>query len=225
MKENLRQKILSNSYKAGACHIGSAMSCVEILEAMNEVSDWDEFVFSKASGVSAYYAIIGEDWKTLKEQPLPGKRLRWQGGSLGQGLSVACGMALAGKTVAVLMSDGEFQEGQTWEALMFASHHNLKLKVVIDRNGFQALGKTEDICKLEPLKEKLRAFGWDVVVCNGHNVKRMVEELSKKRKKPFIMIANTVKGRGVSFMENDNNWHYKNLNEEGYKKAMVELGA
>lgn len=226
-----RAKIIDISYKAHACHIGSSLSCLEALQAILEVKGDDYLIFSKASGVGAYYALkYNTDKATefLKKYPLPSKEagMIWSGGSLGQGLSVACGLALADrkKKVYVLISDGELQEGQTWEAIMFASQHKLKnLIVIVDNNGFQALGKTKDICDLEPLEEKFQSFGWCTSEVDGHNLKKLILALKEKRHKPHVIIAKTIKGKGVSFMENNNEWHYRNLDEEGYKKAMVEL--
>lgn len=218
-----RRKIIECSYRSGACHIGSALSCVEIL---NVIGKKKYFIFSKASGVAAYYCLrfpLKKAIRLLKEHPLPSKEagLLWSGGSLGQGLSVACGLALTGKEVYVLMSDGEFQEGQVWEALMFASHHNLPIKIVIDRNGLQALGSTEEICKLDSLADKLWSFGWNVVEVDGHDEGAIRSALDEYYS--VAVIANTVKGKGVDFMENNYKWHYKNLNEEGYKKAIFQL--
>lgn len=219
----LRKKIIEVSYRSGACHIGSSLSCVEILEALK---NHKPFIFSKASGVCAYYCMNFGEKKSIelmKKHPLPSREggLPWSGGSLGQGLSVACGISLSGKTTYVLMSDGELQEGQVWEAFMFASHHKLPLKVVIDRNRLQALGNTEEICALEPLKEKLVSFGWNVDEVDGHNLKSLRRAL--KGRTPLVIIANTIKGKGVKFMEDDYRWHYKNLDETGYKEAILQL--
>jgi transketolase len=219
----LRDKILKVSYKAGSCHIGSALSCVEILEALKGK---EPFIFSKASGICAWYCMNYSTKKAIelmKKYPLPSKEggLLWSGGSLGMGLSVACGIALSGVNTHVLISDGELQEGQTWEALMFAAHHHLPLKVVVDRNWLQALGSTEDICSLGRLEDKLWAFGWNVKTVDGHNVKEIKKALIGET--PLIVIAETVKGKGVDFMENNNDWHYMNLNEERYKKAIFQL--
>jgi transketolase len=144
--DKLRKKIIEASFKSGACHIGSALSCVEILQAIFKVKKRrDKFIFSKASGVCAYYCLkypLKRATELLKKYSLPSKEagLLWSGGSLGQGLSVACGVALTGKKTFVLMSDGEINEGQTWEAVMFASHHRLPVVAVIDRNKLQAGG-------------------------------------------------------------------------------------
>lgn len=226
--DELRKKILEISYKVKACHIGSALSCVEILKAIYETKkEEDIFLFSKASGVSAYYCLTCPDRaeELLREHPLPSKEggLIWSGGSLGQGLSVACGLALADRTrkVYVLMSDGELQEGQTWEAVMFAGHHKLKnLIAVIDRNGLQALGETERVNSLEPLGDKFKAFGWVTSELDGHSTKDLKLAL-KSRHIPHVIIANTIKGKGVPFMEGKYEWHYKNLDKERYEKAIL----
>lgn len=228
---DIRKKILEVSYKAGACHIGSALSCVEILKAIEESRIPEEnsrFIFSKASGICAWYCMKYDTDKAielLKKYPLPSRDtgLIWSGGSLGQGLSVACGLAYADrrKPVYVLLSDGELQEGQTWEALMFASHHKLPLKIIVDRNGLQALGSTEAISSLEPLQSKFKSFGYKTKVCDGHNVRRLKNAL--RGKTPLVVIAKTIKGKGVPFMENNYEWHYKNLTEERYSQAILSM--
>jgi transketolase len=226
--DDIKRKILDISYKAGACHIGSALSSLEAIQAILEIKGDDYFIFSKASGIGAYYAIVYDTDKAvelLKKYPLPSKEagMIWSGGSLGQGLSVACGLALAdrNKKVYVLMSDGELQEGQTWEAVMFAAQHKLKnLIVVVDNNGMQALGKTKDICNLKPLEEKFQAFGWCTSEVNGHSLKSLIIAL-KQRHKPHVVIANTIKGHGVKFIEDlGYKNHYFNL-KDGYEKEIL----
>ena len=224
---NLRKKILTASLKAKACHISSALSCVEIIKSIYEAKKpEDMFLFAKASGVSALYCYkysLEKATELLKKYPLPSQEagLPWTGGSLGQGLSVACGVALTGKKVYVLMSDGELQEGQVWEALMFGAHHKLPIVAIIDRNKLQALGGTEKINALEPLEEKFRAFGWNTQVVDGHNIEELKEAM--KCRTPIVIIAETIKGRGVDFMENKYEWHYKNLTEERYQEAICQL--
>lgn len=227
---SLRKKIIISSYEAGACHIGSALSCVEIIEAIYSVkTSEDVFIFAKASGVSALYCHLHPEKASeyLKKYPLPSKEVPgviWSGGSLGMGLSIATGMALADRSrkVFCLISDGELQEGQTWEAIMFASHHKLdNLIVFVDRNGLQALGNTEDICALEPLCEKFRAFGWNATRVNGHNKEEIIKCL--KIEGPLIIIAETIKGKGFKEAENNYKWHYENLNETRFKEAVLQL--
>jgi transketolase len=234
-----RQNILKTSFEAGACHIGSALSCVEMLAVLylKILKKGDVFLFSKASGVCALYVILAEkgiiDRKKivhyLKKYPLVGREVPgviWSGGSLGHGLPVAVGMALADKKrkVYCLVSDGELQEGTTWESALFAEHHNLNnLTVIVDRNHLQACGKTEEILKLEPLKEKWQAFGWQAKEINGHSFSEIENALKIKHKKPLVIIADTIKGKGVSFCENEYSWQYRNLNEELLKQALKEL--
>ena len=237
--KKIRQNILKASFKAKACHIGSALSCVEILVALYAkiLKKSDIFLFSKASGVCALYVVLAEkgilDRKKvayyLKKYPLAGREVPgviWSAGSLGHGLPVAVGMALADKKrrVYCLVSDGELQEGTAWESALFANHHNLNnLVVIVDRNRFQACGKTEEILKLEPLAKKWRSFGWQVKVINGHSLSEIENALEAKHKKPLVIIADTVKGKGVSFCENEYSWQYRNLNEELLKLALKEL--
>lgn len=156
-------------------------------------------------------------------------------GSLGHGLSFAVGVALANKLdqkksrVYVLLGDGECQEGSVWEAALSASHHNLdNLTVILDRNKLQAMGETEDILKLESLKEKWKGFGWDVHEVDGHNMEQLIrvlqEDREKKEVRPRLIIADTIKGKGVSFMEQVPIWHYRMPNEEEMEIVKKELG-
>jgi len=237
LARRIRQNILKASLEVKACHIGSALSCVEILVALYSkiLKKGEVFLFSKASGAGALYAILAEkgtiDRKKvayyLKKYPLAGREVPgviWSAGSLGHGFPVATGMALADKKrkVYCLVSDGELQEGTTWESALFANHHNLNnLVVIVDRNYFQACGKTEDILKLEPLVKKWEAFGWQVKEIDGHNFSKIESALEIKHQKPLIIIAKTVKGRGVDFMEKNFEWHYKNLDKQLYAQALL----
>ena len=151
-------------------------------------------------------------------------------GSMGGGLPAGTGFALAKKLkkekgkIFVLMSDGEMQVGTTWESAMIASHHKLdNLVVLIDCNKLQAMGKVKDILNIEPLKDKWRAFGWDVKNINGHNFAQIEKALSVKTKKPLAIIAKTIKGYPISFMRGRNLYHYKNLSEKEYFSALKEL--
>jgi len=152
-------------------------------------------------------------------------------GSLGHGLPVASGMALAAKIdkkshkIFVVMSDGELDEGSNWEAFMFASHHELNnLTAVIDRNKLQSMKTTEETLSLEPLRDKLIAFGWNVIEVDGHNHDELFSAIDSDTKKPKVIIANTIKGKGVSFMENEIAWHYRTPSGELFDQAMKELG-
>lgn len=211
--KELRRKILQTSFEAGACHIASALSCINILISIfNKMKKGDIFLYGKVSGVCAFYVLLAEkgiipEHKIvyyLKKYPLPHKSIPGvvHGiGSLGHGLPVAVGLALADRTrnVWLLMSDGEIQEGTTWESILFAGHHKLRnLKVFVDRNGFQALGKTEEIVKIE-------------------------KGLSLLKKLFPIKVVKTIKGEGVDFMTGDYSWHYRNLTAELLEKALCQI--
>jgi len=153
------------------------------------------------------------------------------GGSMGYGLPFGVGFALAKKIkkekgrVFVLMSDGEMQIGTTWESALIASQYKLdNLSVIVDNNKLQAMGKVEDILNINPLKDKWQAFGWEVKEIDGHNFEEIEKALNSiQKEKPMIIIAKTIKGKGVSFMENNNLYHYKQLSEEEYQAALKEL--
>lgn len=204
---NLREKILTASFKAEAGHIGSALSCVEIVQdILKKKRKQDVFLFGKASGVATLYCII-HPLKTavnkLKCYPLPHKKAGalWGLGSVGHALPVAIGMALGNRKrdVYVLLSDGDVQAGTFWESLLFARQHKLKnLKIYIDRNRLQALGHTENILGIDiPLK-----------------VARMLFPMS---------IRETIKGQGVDFMEGKYEWHYKHLDKYGLEDALLQV--
>lgn len=149
------------------------------------------------------------------------------GGPLGQGLSQAIGHALAGFRAYCIMSDGELEEGQNWEAIMFAGKNNLhKLTAIIDRNNIQIDGFTEDVMPLEPLADKFRAFNWSVIEIDGHNIRDISAAFEKAKaifENPTVIIAHTIPGKGVDFMQNDFNWHGKPPNKEEGAKALAEL--
>jgi transketolase len=207
----------------------------------------DRFILSKGHASAGIYAVLAEsgfiEFSDLKlfykdgshysghvsHIGIPGVELST--GSLGHGVSVAAGMVLAGKIdqkkhrVFTLISDGELNEGSTWEAILFAAHQRLeKLTVVIDRNRLQATKATEEVLTLEPLADKLRAFGWCVLEVNGHDHSELYSALQSNSDKPIIIIANTIKGKGVSFMENSIEWHYRTPIGELFEQAMKELG-
>jgi len=239
LAKKIRQDILEASFKAKACHIGSSLSCVEILVALYSkiLKKGDAFIFAKASGAAALYSVLAKkgvfsDEKLafyLKKYPLSSKEVPgviWSAGSLGHGLPVAVGMALADRKrkVYCLISDGELQEGTTWESALFANHHRLdNLTVIVDRNYLQACGKTEEILKLESLKDKFESFGWQVKTIDGHSFSEIENALKMKHKKPLIIIAKTIKGKGVDFMERNFEWHYLNLTDTLYEKAFLQV--
>ena len=210
----------------------------------------DRFILSKGHAGIALYAVLADlgffpkeeldflnKGRLLAEHPdprIPG--IEVVSGSLGHGLSVGAGMALADKfdekprRTFVLMGDGECYEGSVWEAAMFASHHQLNnLCGIVDRNGLITHGTTESINKLEPFKDKWRAFGWDVIEVDGHDLKVLVSALQKFTRKtsgnPTLILANTVKGKGVSFMENQANWHHGGIDDKKLGIALLELEA
>ena len=154
-------------------------------------------------------------------------------GSLGHGFPIACGIALGAKikkesfNTYVILGDGEMDEGSNWEALLFGAHHKLSnLCVIIDYNKIQSFGNTNDVLHMEPLVVKWESFNWNVISIDGHNHDELLcafNAFKYQKDKPTIIIANTIKGKGVSFMENNLAWHYKSPNEEQYKQAMKEI--
>ena len=260
ISKEIRKKILKMMFEAQGTHIGSCLSCVEILTVLYFkilrispkkpwAEDRDRFILSKGHAAAALYATLAQrgfapekilDSYCKDGGKLPGHSTRGcmpgvevSTGSLGHGLPMGAGMALAGKRdgknyrVFILMSDGECDEGSNWEAALFASHHKLdNLTAIIDDNKLQAFGRTNEVLNLEPLAKKWEAFGWQVKEIDGHNFSQIEKVFSKipfKKNKPSLVIAHTVKGKGVSFMENKLEWHYKNLTEELYKSALKEL--
>lgn len=211
----------------------------------------DYLVLSKGHGVMAQYACMRElGWlndadirnyfgngtilKGLSDAHVPG--IEVTSGSLGHGLSVGVGMALGAKRKAsgqrcyAIVGDGEMNEGAIWEAILFASHFKLdNLTLIVDENGFQAMGATQDILDLGNLVEKLTAFGFDAQAVDGHDEDRLDEMLSTMKHvangRPKAIVAKTIKGKGVSFMENRNTWHYTRLTQATYDDALAELNA
>lgn len=236
-------------YRAKTGHIGGSLSETDILVAIFYaiMKKGDKFILSKGHSTETYYSILADLGFFPKERlrdycqfgselighpsiDVPGIEVAT--GSLGHGLSIACGLAWAfkadGKTnrVYVLMGDGELQEGSVWEAAMFAATHSLdNLVAIVDRNMLQIGGCTEAIVKLEPLDERWRSFGWEVKETDGHNIEQLIETIGSLsfNMKPHLVIAKTVKGKGVSFIENNFRWHHGRLSDEEYQKAVEEL--
>lgn len=259
-KEN-RKNILKMVYNAQSGHIGGAMSSVELLtvlyhKCMHICPKWtksqdfnnrDRFVLSKGHASSILYSVLAQLGYFPKEELLTfrlfGSRLQGHPvpicpgidvatGSLGQGLSIACGMAMGLRLdknpaeVFCLMGDGELQEGSVWEAFMHCTHAKLdNIIAIIDRNRLQIDGCTENVKSLDNLADKIRAFNWDVIEIDGHDINAIYSaiERAKELNKPVAILANTVKGKGVSFMENNAGWHGKAPNKEDFEKALAEL--
>jgi transketolase len=257
----IRGRVIELSHKAGTPHLGSSLSCVDLMVALYwkvlsidpkkpEAQDRDRFILSKGHSATALYSILAErgfisneilasyakEGSSLAEQPSPQcvPGVEAATGSLGHGLPIGIGMALAGKIleepfkVFVLMSDGECNEGSVWEGAMFAPAHKLSnLCVIVDFNKWQATGRSTEVLNLESLQEKFKAFGWETAQIDGHNFDEILgtlERFPSKSGKPFAIVADTIKGKGVSFMEDDNNWHYRIPTEDELRLARAELG-
>ena len=255
----VRQNILKMVHNAKSGHPGGSLSAVELLVVLFEYmrhnpknpkqEDRDRFVLSKGHASPVYYAVLSEYGYIPQEELMSFRKLksRLQGhpsnlyldcvevptGSLGQCLSMACGIAISLKLeenpakVYCLMGDGELQEGSCWEAFMNADTHKLNNVVaIIDRNRLQIDGNTEDIKSLDNLKNKIESFNWNVIEIDGHNSTQIISAYieAKNSDKPTAIIANTIKGKGVSFMENNASWHGKAPNDEELKLALKELG-
>lgn len=253
----LRCAILDLIYRAKKGHIGGAYSCIDLLTAiyysglfqLSPQAEQDHFLLSKGHCAAALYAVLHDQGFLSSEELLsygtdgtllgahPDYRLQGipaSSGSLGIGLGIGAGMAFAkardgfnGYTI-VLTGDGECYEGSIWEAAMFSAHHKLnKLIWLIDRNGLCVLDRTEDCNRLEPLREKLCAFGWETQEIQGHDFAQILSALQQACEadsgKPQAIIAETVKGKGVAFMEGQRKWHHKVPNSDEYEQAKKEL--
>ena len=208
----------------------------------------DRYIHSKGHSVEALYVVLADkaffpesDLETLCQYRShyvghPTRKVRGieqNTGALGHGLAFSVGVALAAKKdlasykVYTLLGDGELQEGSNWESMTAAAHYGLdNLTAIVDRNNLQITGRTEDVCDIEPLKEKLAAFGWTVRTVDGHDIAGLTDVLNMvpfEIGKPNMVIAKTVKGKGVSFIENDHRWHHKVPSDEEYEQAQQEL--
>lgn len=249
---SMRKDILLMTKATGStgAHIGGAMSLVEIMYALYfAVADYknDCIILSKGHGVMAWYAVFNqlgllkkgelESFKKnetrLYAHPTANSSLpiEFASGSLGQGLSLGVGEALADKMLSntsktyVIIGDGECDEGQIWEAAMSASHFKLdNLVAIVDLNKIQYDGQTSEIMSLGSIEEKWKSFGWDARFVDGHNVSLLIDALSSDHSgKPLVVIASTIKGKGVSFMENNPLWHNHSLTDEQYLEALKEI--
>ncbi|MDB2050450.1 transketolase [Clostridium perfringens] len=257
----IRKDIVSMICKSKSGHPGGSLSAVEILTAlyfdqMNidptnpKMEDRDRFVLSKGHAAPALYATLAERGYFEKEElnhlrklgsmlqghpdmkKVPGVEMST--GSLGQGFSVACGMAMAAKldnapwNVYALLGDGEVQQGIIWEAAMSAAHYKLDNMIAfLDYNGLQIDGEVESVMSINPIEDKFRTFGWNVITIDGHDFDQIFAALDMAKDtvdKPTMIIAKTVKGKGVSFMENQASWHGSAPSEEQLEQALSELG-
>lgn len=259
---NVRKNALTAVHAAASGHPGGSLSIADVLtllyfEVMNvdpkdpKNAGRDRFVLSKGHCAPALYSVLAErgffqkeDIKTFRKagsylqghpdmKAIPGVDM--SSGSLGQGISAANGMALAGKIdnkdyrVYTILGDGELQEGQVWEAAMYAPHYKLdNLTAFVDFNGLQIDGNIKDVMSPLPIDKKFETFGWHVIVCDGHDFRAIlsaIEEAKATKGKPTMIILKTIKGKGVSFMENNAAWHGNAPNDEQYEQAMKELDA
>jgi transketolase len=262
LARRIRTHCVQMTSRANASHIGSALSTADLLAVLYarvlrldaSRPEWpgrDRFVLSKGHGCTALYAVLAEagffplEWLDTYYQdgsPLAGHAthkglpgVEVSTGSLGHGLPLATGMALAGKRdghdyrVVCLLSDGECDEGSTWEPALFAPHHRLdNLVAIVDYNKIQSLGRVEDVIDLAPLAEKWRAFGWATEEIDGHDLAAIEDVLGRvplEPGRPSCVVAHTVKGKGVSYMEDELLWHYRAPLGELLDEALAELGA
>ncbi|MDR3467813.1 MAG: transketolase [Xanthobacteraceae bacterium] len=257
----IRGHTLRMVHAANASHIGGCLSMADILAVLyarilkNDPArptdpDRDRFILSKGHATAILYAALAErgffpvaelatyckDGSKLTghiSHGVPGVEVST--GSLGHGLPIAVGMAMASKAdrranrIFCVMSDGECDEGSNWEAILFAPHHKLdNLVAVVDFNKLQSFGRVSEVLALEPFADKWRAFGWHAVEIDGHDLERLAttfESVPQARGKPTVVIAHTIKGRGVSFMEDRLEWHYKSPNAAQLAQALAEVGA
>lgn len=257
----VRMGVIEGTYNAKSGHPGGSLSISDTLtylyfNKMNvdsndpENPERDRLVLSKGHTAPALYSVLAqkgyfseEELKSLRHigallqgHPCihtPGVDM--SSGSLGQGISAACGMALSGKLdnksykVYAILGDGEIEEGQVWEAAMFAAHYSLgNLVAIVDNNGLQIDGPITEVCSPEPITDKFAAFGWHVITMDGHDfddIDRAFTEAEEITDKPVAIIQKSVKGKGVSFMENQVGWHGAAPNKEQYEQAMEELNA
>jgi len=252
-----RRQIVEMVYRAGSGHPGGSLSSIDIINALYNYKlsvspkepkspERDRFILSKGHDCPALYAVLADKGFFPKAEldnfrkinhlleghtsiKIPGVDM--SGGSLGQGLSFAIGIAFARKIdkmnfkIYVMLGDGEVQEGEVWEAAMTASHYALDITAILDKNGIQNDWFVKETKSIEPIEKKWQAFGWKTIRINGHDFDEILDALdeAEKIKGPVIIIADTIKGKGVSFMENNPDFHGKAPNDEEYKKAMEEL--
>ncbi len=234
--KQIRRDIIELSNENGGYHYGGTFSCVEILIALyDQVLHWnDRFILSKGHGCWGYYVLLKEKgyYPSLEGHPHLdiANGVHWTTGSEGHGFPAGVGMAIARKLqqkvghVYVLIGDGECQEGTTWESMLLARQHRLNnLTVIVDNNFIQGSGFTDEILSIAGLHTVANALGWICHDIDGHNIEQLVKTLSAHYESPHLIIANTIKGKGVSFMENKPEWHANWPNEELRAQMMKEL--
>ena len=257
----IRVHVINMTHKGKSSHVGSALSIVDILTILYcEILNYDpnnpdlplrdRFILSKGHAGSAVYATLSEagffpeSW--LRDHYQNGSKMsghishigipgvEFSTGSLGHGLGIGSGMALAAKLkssshkIFVLMSDGECDEGSVWESVLFSAHRKLNnLVAIIDYNKLQSIDTTEKTLSLEPFKAKWISFGWKVIEAKGHNYSDLMNAFNKSNasEKPVVIICHTIKGYGISFMENNNLWHYRSPQGKEYEDALKELNS
>lgn len=262
LARDIRARIIENSHRTQTPHLGSCLSCVDILVAAYfhvlrldtadpRAAARDRFILSKGHGAAALFQVLalrgfypesllaayGEDGGIFAEHPPTPSHLAGieaATGSLGHGMPIGLGMALAGRIqgldyrVFALLSDGECNEGSIWEcAMMAAAQRAERLCAIVDFNKWQATGRSKEVLALDPLVDKWRAFGWTAVEADGHDIAELVRLMSRVPDgagRPLAIVAHTVKGKGVSFMEDDNNWHYRIPSAQEVADAKRELG-
>ena len=250
ISKEIKIKAFDMLVNKGGGHFGGSFSCAEILTSLffNILNKNDKFIMSKAhAGVILYASFYKKKIITKKilksygrENSLLGVHgehdlldpIEFSCGSLGHGLSHSCGLALGYKKkkmnikVYCLIGDGEMQEGSVWEALLFAAHHKLNnLYVILDNNKKQSSGLVKDILNLEPIGKKISSFNFDLKSCNGHEIKDIINEIKsfKNKNKPKFLIANTIKGKGIRFLEKKKDCHYDSLSNEEVRKFKKDL--
>jgi len=253
IKKECLLKLLSLYKKANAGHIAASLSCIDLLIYLffREMKEGDKFILSKGHAALALYVVLAKkgffpeeeldtyynDGTFLAAHPPCGKKVNgivFGTGSLGHGLSLATGIAFSNRfsgkkfITYCIVSDGDCNEGSTWEAALFAGQHKLSnLVVIMDNNGLQGFGRSEDVINLEPIADKWRAFNFDVrIASSGNNfesIGQAFDSLDKNSGKPGMIIARTVKGNSVSYMENKMEWHYLPMSDEQYREAIKEI--
>jgi transketolase len=262
LSKRIRQHVLKMVHRARSSHVGSSLSIADLLAVLYsrvlridpQRPDWperDRFILSKGHACAAVYAVLAEkgffpvEWLDtyyldgshlaghITHRDIPGVEVST--GSLGHGLSIAAGIALAARhdersyRVFALLSDGECDEGSTWEAALFIPHHRLdNVVVIVDYNKIQSFGTVKEVLDLEPLADKWRSFGWATLEIDGHDFRQIEDALLNipfKQGQPSCIIAHTIKGKGISFMENRLAWHYRSPDDNELKRALAELEA